>query len=204
MKRLVIAIDCDDVLVPTGPTQIAFYNNKYNAKVQEKDFYSSANVDMWGTNDNQVAIDRVAEHTLSEEFANIPPTLGAVDAIRRLAELHDLHIVTGRPVTIEQATMRLVGTYFSGCFKTVQHTNYYTYSWDKTQKRSKAEVCRELGADIFIDDYIGHIQDVRRAGVCDTILFGDYGWSPLGQGDGDIVRCLDWGLVEKEINRLAR
>ncbi len=204
MKRLVIAIDCDDVLVPTGPTQIAFYNNKYKARVTEKEFYESATEDIWGTDDDQIAIDRVAEHTLSDEFANTPPSSEAVAAIHRLAQLHDLHIVTGRPATIEHATERLIDRYFKGCFKTVKHTNYYTYSWDKAEKRSKAEVCQELGADIFIDDYIGHIRDVAKTGACEVMLFGEYGWSNIAEGENSIRRYPDWDSVEVEIERLAK
>ncbi len=204
MKRcLKIAIDCDDVLVPTGSGQIAFYNRTYNAMVTEKEFYDTATIDIWGTDDDQVAIDRVAEHTLSDDFANTLPMPEAVEAIHRLARDHELHLVTGRPSTIEHATKRLLDRHFSGCFTTVQHTNYYTYSWDKAKKRSKAEVCQEVGADLFIDDYIGHIRDVSQAGVCDVILFGNYGWSKLNDSEQSITRCLNWRAVEKEIEAYA-
>lgn len=203
-KRLVIAIDCDDVLVSTGSSQIAFYNEKYGATVGEKEFYESATMDVWGTDDDQVAIDRIAEHTLSDDFASVSPSEDTVKAIHRLAKKHELHLVTGRPSVVEGATMRLLATYFKDCFTSVEHTNYYTYSWNKdAKKRSKAEVCRALGADLFIDDYIGHVRDVANSGVCEVILFGDYGWSVIGEGDRKAVRCSDWQQVEREVDRLA-
>lgn len=203
-RRLVIAIDCDDVLVPTGVSQIAFYNNKYNATVGEKEFYESATMDVWGTDDDQLAIDRVAEHTLSDDFADVPPMEDAVDAIHRLSKQHELHLVTGRPSVIEAATMRLLNRYFKDCFTSVEHTNYYTYSWNKdAKKRSKAEVCRSLGADLFIDDYIVHVRDVIDSGVCEVILFGDYEWSVLGEKDKRVARCSNWKQTEEEINHFA-
>ncbi len=41
MKRLVIAIDCDDVLVDTAQDLLQFYNQKYGTSLDETNFYAT-------------------------------------------------------------------------------------------------------------------------------------------------------------------
>jgi FMN phosphatase YigB (HAD superfamily) len=198
MRRLVIAIDCDDVLVSTGEMTIAAYNRKYGTKLTPEFYYDKATLATWGTDDDSLAIERVMEYERSPEYALIRPVQETVDVVNRLAALHELHLVTGRPDHLEEVTLGMLERYFSGCFTSVEHTNFYN-----EKKRTKGEVCKLLGADILIDDHIGHGESVLVNGMKEVIIFGDYPWNRHQALSAGMVRCFDWLGVEREINRIA-
>ncbi len=196
MKRLIIAIDCDDVLVDTAHDILAFYNNKYGTKLDESDFYSYSETtrDRFGVNTLEEAIERFNERLLDPEHHSITPSQEAIDAIHKLARKHELHLVTGRQDAMEAATIGMVETYFPGCFTSVEHTNYMTADHTAV-KRTKGEVCQAIKADVMIDDYLGHIRDVLEAGIPQGIVFGDFDWGKRQRLPVGAVRCIDWQAV---------
>lgn len=201
-KRLIIAIDCDDVLVDTVHDILNFYNKKYGTDIDETDYYDDIRPERLGVATLHEAIDRFNERLMMQEHHDIPPTTEAIETVRRLAVNHELHLVTGRQQVFESATTRMVERYFAGCFTTIEHTNYYTVD-KKAHKRTKGEVCRSLNVDVMVDDFLDHIENALDAGVPHGIVFGNFDWGkrrPLPKG---AVRCLDWRSVEKEINRIA-
>jgi len=198
-ERLIIAIDCDDVLIPTAEAIIAAYNRDYGTNLQLKDFYSTARHEAWGTNDEKVAIDRVGLFLRSEEHARIKPDLEAIAAVGRLALKHELHLVTGRSDYLESITKAMLGRYFPECFTSIEHTNYF----EGQRKRSKGEVCAQLKADVLIDDHIAHGESVLASGLKEVIVFGDYPWNQAQSLPQGMTRCADWQVTEEEIGRIS-
>jgi 5'(3')-deoxyribonucleotidase len=203
-RRLVIAIDCDDVLVPTAHDLIDHYNKTYGTSIDETDYYvdSEATNKRFGVDSLNVAIQRFNKRLMMPEHQNIAPYPDAVDSVNRLAQKHELHLVTGRQDFMEPVTQSMLDVYFPGCFGTVEHTNYITAN-QKAVRRSKGEVCLELGADIMVDDHIDHIRTVIDAGIPHGILFGSFDWGNRGKLPRNTSRCIDWLTVEKEVARLA-
>ncbi len=202
VKRLVIAIDCDDVLVDTTHDLIQFYNKKYNTELNETDIYTDVPSERFKVGTLREAIERFNERLMMEEYYAIAPSQHTIDAVKRLAAHHELHLVTGRQERLEEATMAMVSTYFPGCFASVEHTNYITA--DKhAKKRAKGEVCRAIGADVMIDDYIEHVRNVVEAGIPHAIVFGDFDWGKRGPLPKNTVRCATWHDVEVEIERIT-
>lgn len=200
MRRLVIAVDCDDVLVPTLERTVDYYNRQHGTKVQLKDFYTPVSMEIWGTDSEQVSVDRVGEFIRSDEFAQIPPMVGTIKSVAKLATQHELHLVTGRASDLEPVTVAMLDAYFPGCFTSIEHTNYFHQS----KSRSKGEVCQQIGADVLIDDYIVHGESVLSHGVERVIVFGSYPWNASDTLIEGMVRCNDWNAVEAEIERLSR
>lgn len=191
IERLTIAVDCDDVLVPTAEQIVAAYNRDYGTQLELKDFYSPASLDTWGTDDEKIAIERVGQFLRSDEHAAMQPNPEAIKAIASLALSHELHLVTGRSDYLEPVTQQTIDTYFHGCFTSIEHTNYF----EGNKKRSKGEVCAALGADVLIDDHIVHGESVLESGLRRVIIFGNYPWN---QADGlpeGMVRCNNWPAV---------
>lgn len=197
-RRLIIAIDCDDVLVPTAPAVISAYNEKYSTALGLEDFYGQDPA-RWGVKDLRHVSDRVGEFLQSDEHAKIIPDDYTVEVVQDLASRHELHLVTGRGQILEQLTLKMITKYFPGCFKSIELTNFY----DETHRRSKGDVCRELGADILVDDHIEHIHSVLAVGMKEVIVFGDYPWNQAEQLPAGATRCRDWNEVRKEIRRVA-
>lgn len=197
-RRLIIAVDCDDVLVPTAPWIINAYNEKYTTTLGLEDFYGHDPAP-WGVEDMRDASDRVGEFLQSDEHAKIIPDDNTIEIVRDLANRHELHLVTGRSEILKRLTSKMISNYFLGCFKSIELTNFY----DEAHRRSKGDVCRELGADVLIDDHIEHVHSVLEVGMKEVIVFGDYPWNQSLWLPAGANRCANWDEVRDEIKRIA-
>lgn len=203
MKNLVIAIDCDDVLVDSSGRIVDAYNKKYKTSIDLDAMYNP-NPAAWQASSIEEAIQRfdvlLAEDGILNELL---PSEQAVEAVRRLAEDHELHLVTGRQDYLEPFTHQLVHEYFPNLFKSIEHTNYIASEDSKSVRRKKSEVCKLINADILVDDHIAHLDDVLTNGLKEVILFGDYPWNREVALPSGAVRCTDWDMTLREIERIA-
>jgi 5'(3')-deoxyribonucleotidase len=194
-RRLVIAVDCDDVLIETTLFLVRDYNNKFNTNVNLEDAHKPNNPD-WGTDDNGLILDRLSEIQNSKEYAEIKPIAEAINAIHRLVKDNELHLITARDGSVEVATMAMLDRYFSGCFISVEHVG---------KARSKGEVCRQIKADILIDDNILHLLSALDYGMPSggALHFGNYLWNQLGDPIEGVIECHNWEAVEREVHKIA-
>jgi uncharacterized HAD superfamily protein len=189
MKKQIIAIDCDDVLVPTAPMILAHYNSTYGTAIALKDFYSNE-LSVWGVEDGTIARDRVDAYLETEEYQNATPFIEAIDAIHTLGEYHELHLVTGRTDILTTATEKMLTEHFPGLFTSLEFTNFFG-----EKARSKAEVCLQLGADYLIEDHLHHAKVVAECGT-NVLLFGTYPWNQTDEPlPSNIRRVQNWQEV---------
>jgi 5'(3')-deoxyribonucleotidase len=189
MKKLIIAIDCDDVIVPTAPMIIEHYNKTYGTTIELKDFYSN-DLRVWDTKDNTAAKDRVDLYLESDEYQNTKPFVEAIEAIRKLGEHHELHLVTGRADFLSVATEKMLSEHFPGLFASLEFTNFFGKN-----PRSKADVCAQLHADYLIEDHLHHAKVVAECGT-KVLLFGEYPWNQTDEPlHPNIQRAHDWAEV---------
>jgi uncharacterized HAD superfamily protein len=201
-RRLVLAIDCDDVLIPTAQAIIENYNQRFNTKLTLHHMYKPATLESWGTDSDDVAIERVNDFLRSAAHAAIIPSQTAIEAIHELAKNHELHLVTGRANFLEEVTLNTLDQFFKGCFKSIEHTNFIVTSSSTAVRRTKGEVCRTLGAHVLIDDHLQHAQSVLEAELEKVIVFGDYPWNKGVLAEG-MIRCVDWSSALNEVRKLA-
>ncbi|OYW84148.1 hypothetical protein B7Z17_04555 [Candidatus Saccharibacteria bacterium 32-49-10] len=101
-------------------------------------------------------------------------------------------------------TKRMLDNHFTDCFSSVEHTNFYASASDQIFKRSKGEVCRKIGANILIDDYVLHGESViSEAALKNVVVFGDYPWNKNDILLPGMVRCFDWQSTIREVERIA-
>lgn len=195
MRKLVIAVDCDDVIVSTAPATLDYYNHKYGTNVPLRDFYSN-DLSLWKAPDNDTAVRRFNEFIESEEFFDLAPTKEAIGVLQDLAAYHELHVVTGRPDFVEASTLAWLQRHLPDIFKTAVFTNYFTLSDGIAKPRSKAEVCQEIGADYLIDDHLHHAEMVASEGI-NVLLFGDFPWNQADTLPPRVTRVDGWTQVRK-------
>lgn len=204
MKRLVLAFDCDDVLVHTSSVIVARYNRLYRTSFGLDAFYRKG--DTWQASSHEEAIQRIDGILREGTINEIGPDEETIRAINLLANVHELHLVTGRQDYMEPATMKLLDMHFPGCFSTVEHTNYVTVPDSNYIQRTKGDVCRQIGANVLVDDHVVHGESVLAAGINEVIVFGDYPWNRSVELSKGMVRCLNWfgdhGVIG-EIERIA-
>ena len=188
MKSLRIAVDCDDVIVPTAELIIRHYNQAYGTQLALADIYST-NLELWGVGDKAVAVQRVEAYMKTKEYQQAQPFQEAIEAIRILSRYHELHVVTGRADFLAQATTDMLSEYFPDIFQGIEFTNFFGKAY-----RSKSQVCQELGADLLIDDHMHHAEVVAQCGM-DVLLFGRYPWNEGDIALPNIRRVKNWNEV---------
>lgn len=110
---------------------------------------------------------------------------GALQALRRLREQHDLHVVTSRQFAIRDETLRWIDEHFPGVFSGVHFGNHWAESGPA---RPKSRICREIGAHMLIDDNPEYARECAAHGIR-VLLYNwrlGYPWSE--QPD----RCAPW------------
>jgi 5'(3')-deoxyribonucleotidase len=187
-KRLVIAIDCDDVLVDSTKFLVEEYNRLYGTAVLLKDAHMTDNT-QWEAESEEVhgRIDRIQ---LSDRYTSLVPTDETVKVIHTLATVYELHLITARAGVVAAVTQAMLDEYFTSCFTRVEHVG---------QTKTKGEVCAEIGADVLIDDNVKHLLSALEHGVASAVWFGDYAWQD-GTVPSNIIRCRDWSAVLEHID----
>lgn len=193
-KKLIIAIDCDYVLVPSTEHIVRMYNEKCGTNVQLDGAHSSSNPD-WQASREEIA-ERIYDIQLSDEYVDIAPWADAVDVCRELSGEHELHLVTARPGRIMAVTIGMLEKYFPGVFSEIEHVGL---------DGNKGDICHRLGADVLIDDNLKHLHTAKECGVKNLIWFGDYPWQNRDSTtvEEGVVICSTWSDVEREIERIA-
>jgi 5'(3')-deoxyribonucleotidase len=190
MNRPIIAFDCDDVIVATGSLLVGHYNKLHGTIVQPSDFYSKDYEHVWKA-EPETAIRDLFAFLLTDEYANLPPMVGAVEVLRELADNYTLYVVTGRPDATEEATTQWIEKYLPGIFERVVFTNFFKLNDSKGVLRTKADACIELGAEYLVDDHVHHIQNVAERGLT-GLLFGDLPWEQPNHLPQGAVKVKDW------------
>ncbi len=150
MKKPSIAIDCDDVIIPTASFILNYYNSAFKTKLELKDMYSD-DLAVWDTPDHETAVQRVESYLNSEEYQHAEPFVEAIEVVRNLSRQYDLHIVTGRPDFLTSATKTMLARYFPDIFVSVEFTNFFDGSKLVLNLMSVGHlVCRSSLMIIFI------------------------------------------------------
>lgn len=194
MKRLVIAIDCDDVLVPTTPFFVNAHNQKYGSNVTLENAHLDSD-DVWGVS-HEVMLERFAEIMTTDEYKALGPSDEEAQILKELAQQHELHLVTARKEVERVFTQEMLDRQVPGVFMSMEFVGW---------QGSKGEVCRRIGADVLIDDNSRHLHNAIEHGLPKNgaILFGDYAWNVADTTHEDLTHCRDWQSVKQAIERIA-
>lgn len=173
--RPVIAVDVDEVLADFIPTLALFHNEIYGSELSSGSFHSYEFHHVWGGTFEECNVKMLSFFESSHFKEMIPPIEGALEALQRLKDETgaELHIVTSRQHAIADITREWIESHFPGIFKEVHFGNHYS---SEGKKRSKPEMCQDIGALVIIDDsqkYAGHCAE---SGI-PCVLFGDYAWN---------------------------
>jgi HAD superfamily hydrolase (TIGR01509 family) len=195
MNRSIIAFDCDDVIVSSGALLVEHYNKLHSTRVEPRDFYSKDYEHVWRS-DPETATRDLFAYLLTEDHMSLAPMPGAARVLRQLAERFKLFVVTGRPDETQQATNEWIEKYLPNIFEDIIFTNFFKLNDSKGPLRTKAEVCKELGAQWLVDDHLHHIENVTKHGIT-GLLFGDLPWERLSTPLPHVVQVSDWTELAK-------
>lgn len=195
MRKLVIAVDCDDVLVRTTPYFVDAYNRIYGTNVTLANAHYDDEV-IWRA-DRTTLEGRFAELMKTKEYEALRPSEAEAEVLMELAVHHELHVITARREHERALTQLMVDTYLPNVFTSLELVGY---------SGSKGRVCERINAEVLIDDNLRHLEDALKYGLPSqgAILFGDYPWNAEPVSLAELKRCASWMDVRKEIDELAR
>lgn len=197
MRKLTIAVDCDDTLFPTAKYFIDSYNKKFNASV-DFEHQHEPDYDGWGVGDAEL-LQRLGMLQDAEEYCQIEMYDDAARALNNLrAEGHRLVVITARKEHERPITELMIERDAPGIFDTIEFVGWHG---------SKHETLRKIGADVLVDDSMHHLNKALEEGALNpgcALLFGDFPWSrTVSDAGSGITRCADWIEVEQGIERVA-
>ncbi len=192
MKRRVIGLDFDDVLMELHEPLFAYHNLNYGTKL-DKD--SATTYDIWDIFkcEREEAEQRIVDFYHSEHHHKASPVLGGPEAIKRLSQDNSLVIITSRPEFIQERTLEWLERHYPKVFDHVCFTNIFR--GEGAVKKNKSKACEELGVDIFVDDNLDNAHDVASNGR--PVLLLDAPWNRNVDLLSNITRVYDWEHILK-------
>lgn len=204
LKHVVIACDIDEVLFPYLSGYVKYYNRIHDASLKISDFHSYNFAHVHGGSHEDIAELIYAFHD-EPEFEEIEPITGSLDAVSRLQELGEVHFVTARQEAIATKTRDWIKKHFGIDKERIHLGNHWARDSDPvTIKRSKAEMCRSIGAEILIDDAPSYALECAMDGM-KVFLFdldGEYNWNKPTPMHENITRVHNWDETISKIRML--
>lgn len=163
-----IGVDMDSVIAEIIVPIDLFHNRKYKTNLSYNDHSVYDLRSIWQCNDEQV-YERIFEFYHSPEFTKVKPIDGSQEAVKKLAKLHNLHLITSRPHDIEQKTKQWLNAFFPHQFVSVTHTNQVSKN-KKEMSVKKSVIAKQLKIELMIDDHLTYALDCANNEI-NTLLF---------------------------------
>lgn len=192
----IIAVDVDDVLAHSVEAFRLDVNQKTGAKLNPGHFQVAGEYHRYldrvlGSNgiDYDAIKDELFQRMIKDQ-SHVPAQPGAMTALQTLSNHYDMVVITARAPEWEPQTRIWLQKHYPGMFKNV----HFAGNRRDASKKTKGDMCLEVGASYLIDDNPEHALDAVEKGIT-AILFGEYGWH-VNITD-DMVRCKTWKDVQK-------
>jgi len=196
MSRQLIAVDIDDVLVDHYEAVLEFHNSRYGTNHKLADYVTDHWSKVWGLDEKET--ERRAREFAALGVAGRAIKKGAADGVRALHRDYDLAIVTVRRKVNVEPTLAWAEAEFPGVFKEIR----FVPIWEEAGAPSKAEVCKEIGADYLIDDSLKHCELAAAAGI-HAVLFGNFPWNQADKLPAGVTRCKNWPAVVEYFEKVG-
>ena len=197
--KLKIGVDCDEPLADFNAHLCPWMNAKYGTDYKREDIISYKLWEIWKCSKEEAL--KIIEHFYEEQLEHVPPVEGSIAAVKELAQQHELLVITSRFGSAISKTVPWINQHFSNKFSDVVFTKNYAKGGNG---KTKAQICKELGVDILIEDFIQYSLDCNKLGI-PVLLFNTpwnqdselpEGMTKLPQG---IVRVNSWEEVLEKL-----
>jgi len=183
-----LGFDVDDVTFDFIPTLLDFYNSRYCGNLRFEDITSFRLWEVGIGKTKTEAINIIHDFYTSEFYNKMPFVSGAREGILKLCEDNVGCFVSARYSTVRKRTTRLLLQEFP------QTQVFYSKSYIDNGK-TKAEICRELGIELMVEDHFDTAIVCYEAGIR-TLLF-DKPWNQ--ESNGKLERVHNWREILEKI-----
>lgn len=179
MKKPVILIDCDMVLLNFNQAIADAYENKFNKKLNLVDPKAFKAIKMYEL-DKLPAEEQIFMKTVAQEhnfWKNMPAMEGAVEFSKQLAEHFELVVLTSMPVKFEEDRMENLQKLGMPVSKVIAVARV-------NDENPKKTIAQESGAVLFIDDLAHNFAGLNEIATKLVLLNWDYTEKINDQRDG--------------------
>jgi len=193
---MIIAFDCDDVLVDYVQGLVDFTNNVLGIKRVMEDMTEYSFDKFWGCSIEE-AISRVDRFHRTQRFRELEPILGAIEGVRKLKSMgHDLVVISSRPDYTLRDTFNNLRKHYGNAFSRIYFSkNPYTGRGDK----DKRDFCKELDVKMLVEDNL--VYAIECAEVCDVLLLNTH-WNQTNELPNRVKRVSSWEEIVDEIEKI--
>jgi len=194
-SKSLIGIDIDEVVAEFLESFLKFYNTKYNKEHRKEDFETYQFEDtIGGTHED--AVNLVKEFGNHYFFENLPLVDGAVEHVKELSKEYEIIFITARHPMFKEKTESFLKKYFEEIFSEVLYTGEAFAKYGIT----KADLCKERGIKIMIDDNKLFANELAEKGV--KVFLLDKPWNKNYDKHENIIKVKDWKEVIKKIQEV--
>jgi uncharacterized HAD superfamily protein len=190
-----IGIDLDEVTVGLLELLLTFYNLKKGKKLSKEDFFTYKFWEVWGGT-REDAFKLTNEFYESDLFDKAKPLDSAVESIKSLVEKNEIFIITARPASWQKKTDEWVKKHLK-----IPCKIFYSNDLHDGSKKTKVQLCKELGVDIMIEDMEDCALDCAKSKI--KVLLFDQPWNK-NLKHNKVIRVQNWAEAVKEINKIQR
>jgi uncharacterized HAD superfamily protein len=189
-----IGIDFDETLVDSMKAIIKLHNEQYGTHYKKDDVTEYHVENIWGgTKEEWTAkLDDFLSAKNTAHFDPIPGAIPAIDALKSAG--HELYIITARGDSDVEATELWLTKHFPSTFEGVHYG--HVRSDDPAKRRKKADMCKELGIELMIDDHISVAKNCSEEGI--RVLLLDEPWNQ-GELPPGVARVYSWEEIVKKL-----
>jgi len=198
MGKPVLAVDFDDVVNNFNHAFLQYNQSAHDAKLRYCDLHSYDYCVAYGISEAD-AHARIW-HFCHELHDQVLPIKKAIRALWVLQRHYDIHMVTGRCESIAMVTHKWLESHASKIFVDTHFTNSFATKHPE-RRRSKVEVCREIGAVALVDDALSHVGDVAEQ-LRIPVYMPTQPWNKHETPAG-VIRISNFGEVVEPLIRLA-
>ena len=190
-----IGIDFDDVLIRTNEHLAIWHNEHYGPEYAVKDIDTYDLFKIWQCSEVEM-FRRFFEFCEGKEHRRTRTVQGAKAVLAKLRRRGDeMCIITSRPDRVRVQTEYLVHKHFPSLADRLVFTAVAVDGL--LVKKPKAEVCRERGVEIMIEDNLDYACNVAGAGI--RVLLLNRPWNQSEELSRNIQRVYSWKEIFHEL-----
>lgn len=192
-EKMKIGIDIDEVVVEFFSVYLKLFNERFGKNLVLDDIFK---FEIWKCIDvSKDDILKLAEDfNNSEKFFEVPLVEGVQESLNKLNKIFDINFITSRPENIVEKTNFFLNDHFAEI-----DFNVYFSGGIWNNKKSKTQICKELGIKILIEDRRKYALGCAQEGI--KVLLFDKPWNQNCEHK-NMIRVYNWEEILEKIEEM--
>ena len=190
-----IGVDIDEIITEYMKSFLVFLRKEKNLSGEYKDLFTYEFEKCFEISKDEMK-DYVREHTgLELTLIELKLVEGALEAVNFLDDNHEILFITSRHIDNKEKTF----TFFKKHFPEKEFK--IIFSGDLLgDNKSKAELCKENGCELMVEDNLDYALDCVSKGV--QVILMDKPWNKSGKIHENLIRVENWKEALEKIKEI--